>query len=97
MRTLYVGNLAHETTEVDLRAIFSRYGEVVSAKMASGRRGRTKGFAYVEMATEASAMAAMQSLRGTEIKGRVVDIVPEEPPMRPRGAKDRRRGGHRRR
>lgn len=91
-----MGNLAHETTEADLRAVFCRHGEVVSAKIVSARRGRSKGFAYVEMADEASAMAAMQSLRGTEVKGRMMDIVAEEPPARSRAASDRSRGGRRR-
>lgn len=91
-----MGNLAHETTEADLRAVFSRHGQVVSAKIMSGRRGRTKGFAYVEMADEASAMSAMQSLRGTEIKRRMMDIVPEEPPARSRAARGRSSGGSRR-
>jgi len=91
-----VGNLAHETTEADLRAVFARYGEVVSTKIVSDRRGRPKGFAYVEMADEAAAKAAMQSLRGTEVKGRVMDIVAEEPPARPRAASGRSSGGRRR-
>lgn len=91
-----MGNLAHETTEADLKAVFSRHGQVVSAKIMSGRRGRTKGFAYVEMADEASAMSAMQSLRGTEIKGRMMDIVSEERPARSRSARGRSSGGSRR-
>jgi len=96
LRTLYVGNLAHETTEADLRAVFSPHGEVVSAKLVSGRRGRTRGIAYVEMADEASAIAAMQSLRGTQLNGRMMDIVAEEPPVRSRPARVRRSGGRRR-
>ncbi len=91
-----MGNLAYETTEADLRAVFSRHGEVVSAKIVSGRRGRSKGFAYVEMVDEASAMAAMQSLRGTEVNGRMMDIVAEEPPVRSRAASGRSSGGRRR-
>ena len=91
--TLYVGNLAHETTEADLRTAFSQFGTVVSARIVSGRRGRPKGFAYVEMADDAATEAAMESLRGTQINGRTMDIVPEEPR---RGGKARR-GGRRRR
>ena len=78
MKTLYVGNLAHETRDVDLRTAFSRFGDVVSARIVSDRRGRTKGFGYVEMTDEASAKAAMESLRGTQINGRTLDIVLEE-------------------
>ena len=93
METLYVGNLAHETTDVDLRTAFSRFGQVVSAKIVSDRRGRTKGFGYVEMADEASARVAMESLRGTQINGRSMDIVLEEPRKRGGG---RIRAGRRR-
>ncbi|MBI1885981.1 MAG: RNA-binding protein [Chloroflexi bacterium] len=89
MNTLYVGNLAHETTDVDLRTAFSRFGEVVSVRIVSGRRGRTKGFGYVEMRDEASASAAMESLRGTQINGRAMDIVLEERARRRSRGKDR--------
>ncbi len=78
MSRLYVGNLAHETTEADLMAVFSKHGEVVSAKVMSDRRGRTKQFAYIQMADEAAARAAMEALRGTQVNGRTMDIVLED-------------------
>ncbi len=93
MKTLYVGNLAHETTDVDLRTAFSKFGAVTSVKIVSDRRGRTKGFGYVEMADDSSAKAAMESLRGTQINGRTMDIVLEEPRKRGGG---RVRAGRRR-
>ncbi len=95
MSRLYVGNLAHETTESDLRAAFSQYGEVVSARVMSNRRGRTKQFGYVQMGDEASAKAAMEALRGTEINGRLLDIVLEESSGRPGGGRVRGRSGRR--
>ncbi|MBI2913771.1 MAG: RNA-binding protein [Chloroflexi bacterium] len=95
MSRLYVGNLAHETTEADLRAAFAPYGEVVSARVMSNRRGRTKEFGYVQMADEASAKAAMEGLRGTQINGRTPDIVLEEASRR--GGGGSRVGGRRRR
>ena len=82
MSRLYVGNLAHETTDADLRAAFSEFGEVSSIKVATDRRGRAKGFAYVEMPDEASARTAMESLRGRQINGRTMDIVEERPARR---------------
>jgi RNA recognition motif-containing protein len=91
---IYVGNLAHETTDVDLRTAFSAFGKVVSAKVVSDRRGRTKGFGYVEMSDEDSARAALESLRGTQINGRTMDIVLEERSKRRRGGFGR--GGRRR-
>lgn len=78
MSRLYVGNLAHETTEADVRAAFSRFGEVVSTKVMSDRRGRTKGFAYVQMADEQAAVAAMEALRGVELNGRIMDVSLEQ-------------------
>lgn len=79
MSRLYVGNLAHETTEGQLREAFGKFGEVSSVKIMSDRRGRTKGFAYVQMADDESAGRAMQSLRGTQINGRTLDIVEDQP------------------
>ncbi len=84
MKSLYIGNLAHETTDVDLRTAFSPFGKVVSVKIVSDRRGRTKGFGSVVMSDYSSAKSAMESLRGTQVNGRTMDIVLEEP---------RRRGG----
>lgn len=89
-----MGNLAYETTEADLRAAFSRFGEVSSVKVMSDRRGRQKGFAYVEMADEGQAAAAMAALRGTQLNGRTMDIVLETGGRRGtafRGAGRRRR------
>ena len=79
MSRLYVGNLAHETTEAQLRDAFGQFGEIASIKIAADRRGRMKGFAYVQMADEESADRAMQSLRGTQINGRTLDIVQDQP------------------
>ena len=63
MSRLYVGNLAYETTEADLRAAFSPFGEIASVKVVSDRRGRQKGFAYVDMADDSASEAAIESLR----------------------------------
>jgi len=92
---LYVGNLAHETTEGELRTAFAQYGEVASIKIVSDRRGRMKGFAYVDMADDHSATSAMESLKGTQINGRTMDIVEEA--ARRKGGGGGFRGGRRRR
>ena len=94
MQTLYIGNLAHETTDVDLRTAFSPFGKIVSVKIVSDRRGRPKGFGYVEMSDEDSARVALESLRGTQINGRTMDIVLEERAKRRSGGIGR--GGRRR-
>ena len=85
--------MAHETTEADLKAAFSSFGEVVSAKVMSDRRGRTKQFGFVEMADEASARLAMDGLRGTPVNGRIMDIVLEK---RAKGSGGRGRPGQQR-
>jgi RNA recognition motif-containing protein len=96
MKTLYIGNLAESLSESALREMFSPYGDIVSVKLMTGRRGRATGVAYVEMATEESASAALQSLRGTEVGGHRLDIVLEEPPE-PQRRRQFQRGGRRRR
>jgi RNA recognition motif-containing protein len=93
---LYVGNLAHETTEGQLRAAFANFGEVSSIKIVSDRRGRTKGFAYIEMGDGDSATAAMESLRGTQINGRTMDIVEDTASARRGGGGHAGRGKRRR-
>jgi RNA recognition motif-containing protein len=84
---LYIGNLAHDTTEADLQSRFSEFGPVKSVKVAADRRGRAKGFGYVEMQDEDAAMAAMEALRGKDLNGRIMDVVLDSGP----------KGGNRRR
>jgi RNA recognition motif-containing protein len=81
---LYVGNLAHETTEAQIRAAFAPFGEPSSVKIVSDRRGRTKGFAYVQIADNAAAAAAIEGLKGTQLNGRTMDIVHDNSAGRPR-------------
>ncbi len=96
MKSLYVGNLAYDTTEADLRAVFSPFGELTSVRIASDRAGRPKGFAFVQMADEAAASAAMESLKRTQLRGRTMDIVESEPPGKRRSNRGRGRFGGRR-
>lgn len=96
MKSLYVGNLAYDTTEADLRAVFSPFGELVSVRIASDRAGRPKGFAFVEMADESAAAAAAESLKRTQLRGRTMDIVESEPPGKRHSSRSRGRSGGRR-
>ena len=97
MSRLYVGNLAHETSEADLRAVFQPFGEISSIKVMADRRGRAKGFAYVEMADPAATSAAMEQLRGTQVNGRTMDIVEDQGGRKSGGGGAPFRGGRRRR
>ena len=82
-KKLYVGNLTYAVTHSDLEEWFSQYGTVQSAQVITDRdTGRSKGFAFVEMDTEAEALAAIQGLNDHEFDGRrltVNEAKPREP------------------
>lgn len=70
-KKLYVGNMSYNTTEDDLRDIFSQYGNVLSATIIMDRETRRpKGFGFVEMEENSAADAAISQLDGKEIDGR---------------------------
>ena len=74
-RKLYVGNLPDSATEQDLSDKFAAYGTVKSVKLIADRgTGRTKGFGFIEMASEAEAHAAIDSLNGTDYEGRPMKV-----------------------
>jgi RNA recognition motif-containing protein len=102
-RKLYVGNLAYETTETDLQTLFGQAGDVESVRvMRDMATGRARGFAFVEMATEADAQTAIDQLHEKAFGGRTL-TVNEARPQAARtggfGGNDggRDRGGPRRR
>jgi RNA recognition motif-containing protein len=77
---LYVGNLPYTFTQNDLQQIFSEYGTVVSTQIISDREtGRSRGFAFVEMATSEGAQKALSELNGKDFEGRSlrVDVAQE--------------------
>lgn len=87
MATLFVGNLSPEVTDGDLRTVFEPFGRVTSVRLISRRR-----LAYVELEQDA-ANAAIDGLRGTQLKGRTIDVVMDRPPPTGRpGGKRRGRG-----
>jgi RNA recognition motif-containing protein len=73
---LYVGNLSYSTTEADLRDLFGTTGEeVTDAKVVLDREtGRPRGFAFVEMTTEAGAQKAIAELNGKDLQGRTIAV-----------------------
>jgi cold-inducible RNA-binding protein len=74
-KRLYVGNLSYSTTEADLRDAFAAAGEVAEVKVVLDRdTGRPRGFAFVEMATEAAAQSAMETLNGKDLQGRTIAV-----------------------
>lgn len=84
---LYVGNLPYQMRDSDLEQAFSQFGQVTSAKVMMEREtGRSKGFGFVEMGSDAEAQAAISGMNGQPLGGRSI-VVNEARPMeqRPRG------------
>ncbi len=74
-KKLYVGNLPDSTTEQDLADKFAAYGIVKSVKLITDHdTGRCRGFGFVEMASEAQARTAIDSLNGTDYEGRSIKV-----------------------
>jgi RNA recognition motif-containing protein len=96
---LYVGNLAKDVTEQDLREAFQVFGKLDEVSIVKDRsNGVSKGFAFVEMPDQAEAQKAIDGLAGKEVKGRSLDVNEARPKTdRPsRGGWGGRSGGGRR-
>ncbi|AHF16673.1 RNA recognition motif domain-containing protein [Niabella soli] len=77
---IYVGNLSWNLKDQDLQNLFAPYGEVTSAKIVSDKfTNRSKGFGFVEMATDEEAKAAIEALNGTEVDGRNIVVNESRP------------------
>lgn len=95
-KKLFVGNLSFDTTNGELESLFAQIGPCDSAAIITDRAtGRSRGFGFVEMATEAEAKAAIAQLEGYELGGRALSVSEarergERPPFTPGGG-----GGYR--
>ena len=90
---IYVGNLAPDTTEDELRQAFAEYGQVVSAKIIKDRYTfESRGFGFVEIPNKAQATEAMEKLNGAELGGNILRVNE----ARPRREQGRGGGGDRR-
>ena len=79
-KKLYCGNLAYETTEANISELFGAIGEVVSVNLITDRMtGRSKGFAFVEMADESTAQQAINQLNGKDVHGRQIKVAEARP------------------
>jgi RNA recognition motif-containing protein len=93
---LYVGNLAYSVRDESLHQAFSQFGSVTSAKVMMDRdTGRSKGFGFVEMGSDAEAQAAINGMNGQALEGRSI-VVNEARPReeRPGGFGGRSGGGY---
>ncbi|MGK3274566.1 RNA recognition motif domain-containing protein [Comamonas kerstersii] len=92
---LYVGNLPYAFRDNDLEQAFSQFGSVQSAKVMMERdTGRSKGFGFVEMGSDAEAQSAIQGMHGQNYGGRDL-VVNEARPMEPRPPRSGGFGGAR--
>src|SRR5215208_5757759 len=86
-KKLYVGNLSYDVDSSQLEQLFSAHGTVESAQVISDRdTGRSKGFGFVEMASDSEAQAAIAALNGQEHGGRALTVNEARP-------KEERSGG----
>jgi RNA recognition motif-containing protein len=78
--SIYVGNLSYDVTQEDLSGIFAEYGTVNRVQVPTDREtGRPRGFAFVEMGTEAEETAAIEALDGAEWMGRDLKVNKAKP------------------
>jgi RNA recognition motif-containing protein len=101
MKNIYVGNLSFQTSEQDLEATFSAYGQVERAQLVKDREtGKSRGFGFVEMADDSAADRAIEALNGSQLDGRnltVNEARPREPRQGGGGGGGNRFGGESRR
>jgi len=94
-----VGNISFQASEDDLKDLFSKAGEVLSAKMIiDAATGRSRGFGFVEMGSDEDAQKAISMLNGTSFMSRnivVSEAKPQEKRERDRGGYGRKTGGYR--
>jgi RNA recognition motif-containing protein len=85
---IYVGGLPYATTDEELKEIFASYGDVESARVITDRdSGRSKGFGFVELASDEEGEKAVKELDGTEYGGRRL-MVSKARPQEPRPPRD---------
>ena len=83
-KKLYVGNLGYSVSDADLSQLFSQHGTVESANVIMDKMtGRSKGFGFVEMSSDAEAQAAVAALNGSDYDGRALKVDEAKP--RPEG------------
>lgn len=77
---IYVSNLSFNVQDEDLRAFFTPYGEVSSAKIITDREsGRSRGFGFVEMSDDAASKKAIAELNESSVDGRTIKVMEAKP------------------
>jgi len=95
---LYVGNLPYTTTEEQLSELFSKHGNVLSARVVTDKyTSRSRGFGFIEMSTPDEAQQAITSLDGTQMGGRALKVNEAKPQEKREGSYGGGGGGRGRR
>jgi cold-inducible RNA-binding protein len=77
---IYVGNIAFDASEDELRALFASYGEVTNVNLLKDKfTGQPRGFGFVDMALDAEAQKAIHELNGRELRGRKLTVNQARP------------------
>jgi cold-inducible RNA-binding protein len=98
LKNIFVGNLSFNTAEDELRQLFEGYGQVDRVSILTDREtGRSRGFAFVEMANAEEGEKAISGLNGTEVGGRTINVNEARPKAERAGGGDRGGRGDRER
>jgi cold-inducible RNA-binding protein len=90
MKSIFVGNLSFQTTELDIRSLFESYGTVDRISVVTDRdTGKPKGFGFVEMANDGEGDRAIAALNGQELDGRALTINESRPKSESVGGRGR--------
>ena len=90
---IYLGNLSFQSGEAEIKIAFEAYGKVDSVNIISDREtGRSKGFGFIEMPVDSEARAAIESLNGSDLNGRNINVN-QARPREERPANNRNFGG----
>lgn len=97
LKNIFVGNLSFNTAEDELRQLFEAYGQVDRVSILTDREtGRSRGFAFVEMANAEEGEKAIAGLNGTQVGGRTINVNEARPKAERAGGGERDRGRGRR-
>jgi cold-inducible RNA-binding protein len=96
VKNIFVGNLSFNTNEDELRQMFATYGQVDRVSIMTDRdTGRSRGFGFVEMASNEEGEKAIAALNGSEVGGRALNVNEARPKTERAGGGGRDRGGDR--
>ncbi len=95
MKNLFVGNMSFQTSESELRSVFEPFGEILRVRIMTDRdTGRSRGFAFVEMARDEDAIKAIEALNGKEVGGRPLNVSEARPKPERATPRTGERGGY---